>query len=255
MPEFGVTLEKAIKDSPLPLTETEILLANIIQKDRSFLHAFSEYKLTPPQLYQFINKLKRRKKKEPLAYILGHKEFYGLNFKTDKRALIPRYDTENLVESALETLKKANPTIADIGTGSGCIAIAIAVHHPGAKIYATDLSKSALSLAKENIRFHKMTKRIELIQGDLLSPIKEPLDLITANLPYIASAKIKDLEPEVKDYEPKVALDGGTDGTKLYKKLFQQAKTLLKPTGVIFYEVDGKIIKLLAADLAETPRE
>lgn len=249
------TLENIINNSQIPLNETEIILAFILQKDRSFIYAFPETNLTKLQSNLFNNFRERRLKNEPLAYILGYKEFYGLNFKTDKRALIPRHDTEDIVNETLKKIKKSRPVIADIGTGSGCIAISIAANHPTAKIYATDISSSALNLAKENIKLHKMTKRIKLLKGNLLTPIKEPLDLIVANLPYIASDKIKNLEFQVRDYEPKIALDGGYDGMQLYQKLFRQAKNLLKPSGIIFYEVNGKIIKLSADDLAETLRE
>jgi len=225
-------------------TETEILLAHLLSKDRSFIKAFSEYELNKKQMLKFSEFIERRSRHEPVAYILGYKEFFGLKLKMDERSMIPRHDTEDLVNEVIKytkSLKAKEIKIVDVGTGSGNIAISLAIAIPNAKIYAVEKDKDALTLAKENIATYKLDKRIKLFQGDLLTPLKDKIDIIVANLPYVPSSKIKDLQPEISKWEPRTALDGGTDGMKLYRKLFKQTKNLLKPGGILFCEIDGKV--------------
>ena len=238
-------IKEILKTFPINKTEAEIILADLLSKDRSFLHAYPEFKLTRPQEHRYIELLKRRESNEPLAYILGYKEFYGLRFFVDKRVLIPRPETEDLVDQVLKFVEDNYPgmqiKIADVGTGSGCIAVTLAVCLPEAKIFATDINQDALGLAKKNAKYHQVEDKIIFLEGDLLSPLSESVDIIVANLPYIKSAGIKKLDPQISKWEPKIALDGGSDGLKLYRFLFKQAEKVLKLNGTIFYELNGKV--------------
>jgi len=233
-------------------TEIEILLANLLGKDRSFIKSYPDYKLDTNITLKLNNAINRRENNEPLFYILGYKDFCGLRFKVDGRALIPRPETEELVAQVLSYIyafpnrKKANRIstaklkIVDVGTGSGNIAISLAKAVPFAKIYAIEKDLKALDLAKENIAIHKVGKQVTLIKGELLKPIREKVDIIVANLPYIPSSRLVSLPPEIRNWEPKIALDGGTDGLELYRNLFPDAKRVLKPDGHLFHEFDGE---------------
>jgi len=268
---IGQVLQRA-KIEP---TEVEIFLSCLLGKDRSFIKAFPEFKLKKRQIAKLKEFIKRRKKSEPLAYILGYQEFCGHIFKVDGRVMIPRPETENLVAEvikhvyaqpnrslrnspaergqysrALRPLRGLRNSadhwqadqlkIVDVGTGCGNIAICLAHAVPFAKIYAVEKDRQAYRLARENIADHIVSKQVELIVGDLLEPINEPVDIIAANLPYIPSSRFPTLEPEIRDWEPRVALDGGSDGLELYRCLFAQARRVLKPTSLIFYELDGQ---------------
>ena len=248
-------INEIIPNSRATLTETEIILADILKKDRSFFHAHPDHELSEKQTLQFTNLLGRREKSEPLAYILGYKEFYGFKFFVDRRVMIPRQDTEELIEAVIKWAKKENKKpikIVDLGTGSGCIAITLAKLLTNAKIYAVDIDQKALLMARKNARNLKVYDKITFLKGELLSSLPEAVDVIVANLPYIRTAKIKRLEPEVYKWEPKLALDGGTDGKKVYDKLFLQASTHLRRNGKIFYETDGKVFSKSASDLPKS---
>jgi release factor glutamine methyltransferase len=226
--------------------ETEIFLSHLLDKDRSFLCAFPETVLTKSQVSKLQDFISRRKKGEPLAYILGYQDFYGLRFKVNKNVLIPRPETEALVDTIIKYAgiqTRSDLVLTDVGTGNGCIAISLVKHLPKAKIYAIDIDRKALEIAKENVKNYKVSTRIKVLQGDLLEPLTEKVDIIVANLPYIPSFRIQTLQIEVKNWEPKIALDGGKDGMRYYKKLFRQAEGFLNPGGIVFYEVDGKVYK------------
>lgn len=155
----------------------------------------------------------------PIQYIKGFTEFYKLKFKVNSNVLIPRPETEILVDKAL----KLNPkTVIDVGTGSGCIAISIAKNLPDVKIWAIDISEKALEVAQANSKFHKTGKKIFFLKDDLISSFKQAPDLIVANLPYIPHWRVNNLDPMVIDFEPRIALEGGRDGFDVYRKLFQQ---------------------------------
>jgi len=249
---YQVLIEKALKQTKIDPTEIEIYLSHLLGKDRSFIKAFPEYKLNNEQTLKFKEFIKRRRHHEPLAYILGYKEFCGLNFKIDHRAMVPRPETEELVRqvtSHVYALPNRNRTnhwkydqlkIVDVGTGCGNIAIALAKAIPFAKIFAIEKDSGAYELAKENISDHQLENEIKLIQGDLLEPLKEEVNFIVANLPYIPKSRFALLAPEITKWEPRIALDGGEDGLGLYQILFKQAITKLKPGGSLFYEVDGQ---------------
>lgn len=242
-----MTIGKAINSSKLPQTETEILLANILGKDRSFVNSFSETKLTRNQKDKFTQFTQRRLKSEPLAYILGYREFFGLNFLVNKHVLIPRAETENLVEAVLSYTKNSEREdlkLIDVGTGSGAIAISVAVNNPSLSVIATDISPEALKVAVKNARLHQVHTKIKFLKSDLLENLKQKVDIIAANLPYIPTKKYNGLPEEIRLFEPKLALDSGESDSSLYQKLFLQAREKLKPKGVIFYEIDGDILSL-----------
>lgn len=239
-----MTLGEIINKCQLEKIEIEILLSYLIDKDRSFLTGFPEYKLTSYQRRKLGKYISRRQRNEPLPYILGFKDFFGLRFKIDKRALIPRPETENLVEEVVrhvQSSKIKGVEVVDVGTGSGCIAISLAKNIPSAKIYAVDIDPNALDLAKENASTHGVEDKIIFLAGDLLNTLDKKVDIIVANLPYIPTSTIPFLQPEIYAWEPKTALDGGKDGMVLYKRLFNQAKEKLNKSGVLFYELDGRI--------------
>lgn len=227
-----------LRESNLPALESEILLARILNIPRTHLFAHPETKVRFEDQKSFEALVARRRLGEPIAYLTGEKEFYGLKLKVDRRALIPRPETEELV---LEALKLNPSSVADIGTGSGAIALALAAHLPKAKLYASDISDEALDLARENAELLKLTSRIRFLKGNLLESLPEPVALIVANLPYIMTDWVKNLTPEIREFEPEMALDGGTDGLKWYRELFLAAPTKLLPGGVVLYELDGRV--------------
>lgn len=220
-------------NSPL---EAQILLCTVLKRNREHLIAHPEHVITKSQERKFNSLCLIRAKGVPLSYITGHKQFYGLDFIVDKNVLIPRPETEMLVDDAILLASKIkNPIIFDVGTGSGCIAIAIAKKNINAKIFASDISHGALGVAKKNILMHKVSKRVKLLRGDLLLPFGEyTADVIVANLPYIPFVEKKFVEKEVREYEPATALWGGKDGMAFLNKLFIQIKGLKhKPKYVI----------------------
>ncbi len=178
----------------------------------------------------------------PTQYLDGQVEFCGLEFSVDPRALIPRFETEFIVKKVLawcqEHHLERSYHIADIGTGSGIIAVSIAANFPEAKIFATDISIAALALAQHNAKLHNVDNRITFLPGHLLSPILAPLDIIAANLPYIASGQITNLDSSVQDFEPHLALDGGRDGFDLYRQLLDQIMTLEQKPPFCIFEID-----------------
>ena len=233
------TLESAgIPDARL---EAEILLINILQVPRHRIYAFQEQELTSQEEEILARLLERRLKREPLAYILGHKEFYGVDLAVRAGALIPRPETELLVEQtlfmSLVHMERGQMVIAEPGTGSGAISINLAIHLPMARIYATELYQEALEVAEYNINRHNVADRVTLLQGDLLEPVPEMADIIVANLPYISSDAVPNLQPEVQ-WEPREALDGGVDGLDIIKRMMHQAQHRLKQSGVMVLEID-----------------
>lgn len=222
--------------------EAEILLAQALQVSRVSLYSQPERKLTEEENSTFHQLLTRRLCREPLAYITGTQEFYGIKFYVNHRVLIPRPETELLVEEALKAArnygnKGASVLIADIGTGSGAIAISIALNLPQAKIYASDISTHVLEVARINCQQHNVSKQIVLLHGNLLEPLPEPVHILIANLPYVRNSELKKLSPEVKDFEPKSALDGGEDGLAKIYQLLGQVKDKLLPNGCLLLEI------------------
>jgi release factor glutamine methyltransferase len=183
--------------------------------------------------------LNRRLRREPLAYIRGTQEFYGIEMEVSPAVLIPRPETEMLVEFALEKLGDSpEPIVVDVGTGSGCIAIAVAKHAPQARVLAVDLSPEALAVTKRNVERHAVSDRVTLVRGDLLGGIRERTgEVVVSNPPYIPSSDVEELQEEVRRHEPRLALDGGADGFAIHRRLISQAARVLRPGGWIGIEV------------------
>jgi release factor glutamine methyltransferase len=227
----GELTSRNVEDAGL---ESEVLLRHAIGIDRTQLYLTLKEALTPEQEKTFIELLKRRLSGVPLAYVVRHREFYGLDFYINQDVLIPRPETELLVEKAL-ALAQSKPihTIADIGTGSGIIAVTLAVKLPDARIYATDISEKALAVALFNAEKHGVVYRITFLQGDLVATLPEPCDLIIANLPYVKQAEIT---PPIAA-EPHQALDGGREGLDMIKRFCREVKNKLNPDGYVLMEI------------------
>jgi release factor glutamine methyltransferase len=222
-----------------PRLDAELLLAHTLSANRAAILAEPGRRLTLKELTHYRNLIERRSGREPLAYIVGHREFFGLDFVVDRRVLIPRPETELLVEHALTLARQsAEPIeIADVGAGSGAIAVALAVYLPQATISALDDSTGALEVVAENARRHDVSDRIFCFHSDLLSALQGKVDLITANLPYVTTAEWEELIPEIRDHEPRVALDGGLDGLALISRLLTTAGSHLRAGGAILMEI------------------
>lgn len=229
-------LEKA--NVPSPRVDAEWILSHILGCSRSALLLHP----TPPpnQIVTFREFIAKRAKRIPLQHILGETEFYGLPFQTSHHALIPRPDTESLIEAVVDYLpNQSQVTILDIGTGSGIIAITLAHELPQAKITALDISKPALQLAKKNAKHNAVLTRTHFVCGDLTQTIATTakFDAILSNPPYIPTDEIQTLDPEVRDFDPHLALDGGTDGLDIYRKLIPNCVQYLKPKGLLALEI------------------
>jgi release factor glutamine methyltransferase len=233
--------------SDTPDLDASVLIAHIIDKPRTWVMAHPELTLTPTQQNQLNESLMRLENGEPFPYVLGHWEFFSLDFDVTADVLIPRPETELLVEKAIVWLQesKVRRTIADIGTGSGAIAISLAVNVPDADILATDISAKALQVAKRNAEKLGISNRIEFVECDLL-PNKStfenrhlPFDLICANLPYIPTETLSHLS--VFGREPTVALDGGADGLDLFRRLLNIAPDWLAPNALILLEIEATL--------------
>ena len=227
------------RDIPDSSLEAEVLVRHALRYDRAqFYAALSETLGTEP-LEHIHALLRRRIAGEPLAYITGHREFYGLDFAVSPAVLIPRQETELLVDVALEFAHDytgSSISIADIGTGSGAIAVAIAHNLPQAHVHATDRSAAALQVAERNCRKHGVSDRVSLLQGDLLDPLPRGVDLIISNPPYIASRLLPELPREVRR-EPQLALDGGEQGLDVIGRLIEQAPAKLNAGGRLIIEI------------------
>jgi release factor glutamine methyltransferase len=228
-----------------PRLDAELLLAHVLDVNRAAILAWPDQRLTPKQLTRYRDLVARRAGREPLAYIVGHREFFDLDLVLDRRVLIPRPETELLVEHALRIVRHMAPQpatplrIADVGAGSGAIAVTLAVHLPRTTVYALDDSVDALSVVAENARRCGVADRVRCLQGDLLSPLHKaaPVAMITANLPYVSTAEWLELAPEIRDHEPRAALDGGPDGLDLIRHLLATAGPHLRPGGAILLEI------------------
>jgi len=225
-----------------PRLDAECLLASLLGRDRLHLYAAAEERMPPPvfELYQAL--LGRRQAREPLAYLTRTKEFWSLSFAVTPAVLIPRPETETLVERALARLNELQaPVIADIGTGSGAIAVAVAKALPHGRLYATEISSRALDVARENAARHEVLERITFVHGDLVEPLlclglAHHCDLMVSNPPYVATRELAGLPAEVR-YEPLEALDGGSDGLDVHRRLINGASTLLRPGGWLALEM------------------
>ncbi|NJN82378.1 MAG: peptide chain release factor N(5)-glutamine methyltransferase [Caldilineaceae bacterium] len=238
-----------------PQLDAQVILAHVLGVDRSWLFAHHEYKLSATQSHEYTELIVRRTAHEPVAYLVGHKEFYGIDFLVDQRVLIPRPETELLVDAVLDHIEMRSDhrvRIADVGTGSGAIAISVAVNCPEARLYAIDLSQDALAVARANVTRQDVDSQITLRHGDLLDPLAETVDIIVANLPYIDSQSYSSLEPDVRQYEPRLALEAGVQGLDAIRRLLIQARRCLNAGGVIFLEIgsnQGEAVTALVGEL------
>ncbi len=223
----------SIEDASL---ESELLLRHALQISRVELYLELDQELSPQQDKGFRHLIERRLNNEPVAYITEHREFYGLDFYVDPNVLIPRPESELLVEKVLELAQnQAAATIIEVGTGCGAIAISLALSLPRAKIYATDISAAALEVARFNCRKHGVADRICLLSGDMLDPLPEPVDLIVANLPYVMEAELSRIN--TLNFEPSLALNGGSDGLEKISRLGTRIGDKLRPGGCLLLEI------------------
>lgn len=218
-----------------PDLEAELLLAQLLGRNRAYLLAHLDASLPEAAAATYHAWVLRRVSGEPLPYIIGHGEFFGLEFAVSPAVLIPRPETELLVEMALAHAGAA-PRIADVGAGSGCIVVALARRLPQARCYAIDLSPAALEIARQNAARHAVADRITFLEGDLLEPLPEPVDIIVSNPPYVAEAEWDALPASVRR-EPVTALLAGTDGLDVVRRLLAQAPARLRPGGSLLMEI------------------
>lgn len=261
------------KEVPNPRLDAEILLAHALKCTRVDLYTQHEKKVGEKDLAKFKALVERRAKREPLQYIIGETEFYGLKIQVTPDVLIPRPETELLVEEALKTSpptpllskergaaerRSGEVSILDIGTGSACIAIALAKNLPEAAIVATEYSKEALETARENIGHHGLKDRIRLILSDI-APWKQfeaegrQFDLIVSNPPYIPTDEFPTLQPEVRDFEPRKALDGGPEGLSIIRKILREAPDFIKSNGLLLMEIGENQAEILRREWTTYP--
>ncbi|MEO8737793.1 MAG: peptide chain release factor N(5)-glutamine methyltransferase [Edaphobacter sp.] len=223
--------------------DAELLLLHVLQIDRATLLAYPDRSLTPDQLAAYETAITRRLKHEPIQYITGRQEFFGLQLKVTPATLIPRPETEHLVEAVLDRLPHDVPLkVLDIGTGTGAIALALAAHLPLAEITAVDLSVEALAVASENAITHHLAHRIRFLRSDLLAALSQEVqmqafDAIVSNPPYVPEGDRAGLHPQVRDYEPAEALFAGSLGLDIYRRLVPQTYAALRPGGLLALEI------------------
>lgn len=220
--------------------DAELLLCEALGLDRIKLIMEAQRPLSEAELARYRELIKRRRAFEPIAYILGRREFFALPMKVDRRVLIPRPDTEVLVEAALAGTREKHlyGRMLDLCTGSGCVAIAFAKERPTWRVTAVDLSPDAASVARENVRRSGVTNNTSVLDGDLFAPLppEARFELITGNPPYIPSADIAGLDADVRDFEPRLALDGGVDGLEITRRLVADSVRYLEPGGLLALE-------------------
>jgi len=247
-----VTIAETIRIAAVKLSATgiensrldaEVLLAHLLGKDRVWLIAHNNDSLDNDHAGIFEGFIARRARREPLQQIIGKQEFWGLDFIVTPDVLIPRPETEFVVESAIKAANTlAAPLIVDLCTGSGCIAIGLAKELPSSRIIATDRSDKALFVARENARNCGVASRIRFLEGDLFGPLEEldiqgTVDIIVANPPYIPARELASLQPEVRDYEPEIALIAGPQGTEIHQRIIGEAPRYLKQHGLLIMEM------------------
>ncbi len=237
-----------------PQLDAAVLMAHVLGVSKAWLYAYPNRPLAENEIARFESLVRRRMNHEPVAYLVGFKSFYGLDITVDRRVLIPRPETELLVERALARVRSliqdgVTPRVADIGAGSGAIAIAIAANAPEAVVYATDISEDALAVAAQNVWRYGVGEQVQLLPGRLAEPLPEPVHVVIANLPYIATPALAHLPPQVCDYEPCLALDGGPDGLRVIAELLDE---LARPAGRPKLLPGARIYLEIGADQGDT---
>ena len=248
----GRSLRRAVAEldsvTDAPRLEAEVLLAHVLQASRTALLTHPERSLTSHQLSNYQTLIRRRVSDYPLPYLTGRVEFYGLEFEVTPEVLIPRPETETLVDLALA---RRPVTVVDVGTGSGCVAVSLAVRLPEATVFAIEISPAALAVAQRNIERHAVADRVRLLVGDVLAPCPGPVDLIVSNPPYVPTGACGSLPASVRNHEPRLALDGGPDGMEIVRQLLAQAPAVLRAGGGMLIEI-GADQGELASHLART---
>lgn len=243
-----------------PKLDSEILLGHVLGWTRAQLYTHMERPLTDLEREQFQQLVERRLRYEPVAYLVRQKSFYGLDLYVDPRVLIPRPETELLVDLVLDVVVAADQAafgaigvnghgrasaapaliVADVGTGSGAVSLAVAANTRAANLVAVDISPDALAVARANAARLRLDDRIRFIQGDLLEPLDQPVDVVVANLPYVAPDEWDELAPDIVHHEPSLALAGGAEGLDVIRRLLAQAPGRLRPGGVLLLEIGAR---------------
>ncbi len=240
--------------SESPRLDAEVLLAHARGCERIMLYAAFDQIVDDETRAKFRDLVKRRSTGEPVAYLVGSREFYSLSFKVTPAVLIPRPETEFVVVAVLDVIKNSECWVADVGTGSGAIAVTVAKHEPAVKVVAIDISPATLAIAQENATTHGVSERIEFKEGDLLAslPAEPRFAVIASNPPYIGEAEISSLAPSVINHEPRNALIGGPTGTEIIQRLIPQAAERLLPGGWLILEfspiIANRVAELISAD-------
>lgn len=229
------------RGSENPRLDAEVLLAHARNCQRIQLYTQFDEPLTEEQRSRMRELVKRRAAAEPVAYLVGHREFFSLDFLVQPGVFIPRPDTEVLVAAALDLLKPQQaPRVLELCTGSGCIPIALAKNHPRVEIVTVEQNPIPYAVARQNIERHQLQQRIELLQGDLFAPLPEGarFDMIVSNPPYVPADELPELQADVRDHEPAAALDGGPDGLDVIRRIIATAPSYLNPGGWLLFELD-----------------
>lgn len=255
--QLKATLTEAIarlaeKSVPSPRLNAELLLMFVLNCDRAYLFAHPERELTADEISRYDAALAERIRGVPAQYITGHQEFWGMDFIVTPAVLIPRPETEHLIETVLECIERAllpaserrkNLRIADVGTGSGCIALALAKELPNAEVHATDNSAAALEVANVNAARHQLDHRTRFHQTNLLEGLQPPFDFVVSNPPYVGESEEDQVQLEVRKFEPRSAVFSGPNGTEVIERLIPQAHTTLRSGGWLALEISGTIAK------------
>jgi release factor glutamine methyltransferase len=236
---------------PSARLDAELILAHALSVPRVMLYARFDQPLLAEELDRIRPLVARRARHEPMAYLLGRREFWSLDFEVSRDVLVPRPDTETLVELALGAVDRGAPLrVVDVGTGSGCVAVALATELPAARVHALELSPAAAAVARRNVERHGLAARVEVVESDLLDGLPaaaRPVDLLVANLPYIPTAELAGLMPDVRDFEPRLALDGGADGLALVRRLIASAPPALAEGAFLVLEAGAPEVPGVAA--------
>lgn len=233
---------------PSASLSTELIMMSVLECDRTYLYTHAENELPASKTIRYFELISERAAGKPTQYITGHQEFWGLDFDVSPDVLIPRPETEHLIEAVIELAAKRGShkdgplRVVDVGTGSGCIPVALASEFPGEEIFATDISPAALRMAARNSARHGFAARVRFVETDMLAYFLRPeyeatFDFVVSNPPYVARAELDQLQREVRDYEPRLALGGLERGDEAYRQLFAQAFRLLKPGGAVIVEI------------------